>query len=87
VIPLAAFLDLARPVTPAEGGVWISGDTSEGERILFVPSVRKKDRLRGNSGPSVSGVQKPFPRSKGRSVQRLGSHATETGLRLRSYPR
>lgn len=39
VIPLAAFLDLASPVTPAESGVWISGDTSEGERILFVPSV------------------------------------------------
>jgi hypothetical protein len=32
VIPLAAFLDLASPVTPADGGVWISGNTSEGER-------------------------------------------------------
>ena len=39
VIPLAAFLDLASPLTPADGGVWISTDTSEGERILFVPSV------------------------------------------------
>jgi len=39
VIPLAAFLDLANPLTPADGGVWISGDTSEGEKILFVPSV------------------------------------------------
>jgi hypothetical protein len=38
VIPLAAFLDLATPLTPADGGVWISGDTSEGEKILFVPS-------------------------------------------------
>ena len=41
VIPLAAFLDLADPVTPAESGVWISGDTSEGDRILFVPSVNR----------------------------------------------
>jgi hypothetical protein len=41
VIPLAAFLDLADPVTPAESGVWISSDTSEGERILFVPSVNR----------------------------------------------
>ena len=39
VIPLAAFIDLATPLTPAGGGVWISTDTSEGERILFVPSV------------------------------------------------
>jgi hypothetical protein len=47
VIPLAAFLDLASPVTPAESGVWISGDTSEGERILFVPSVdRGRDATR-----------------------------------------
>lgn len=47
VIPLAAFLDLASPVTPAEGGVWISGDTSEGEKILFVPSVgRGRDETR-----------------------------------------
>src|SRR5262249_42716191 len=41
-------------------------------------SVGKKERLRGGSGPSVSGVQKPFPRSVGRSGQRLGSYATET---------
>ena len=42
VIPLAAFLDLASPVTPPfPGGVWISTDTSEGERILFVPSVNR----------------------------------------------
>jgi len=47
VIPLAAFLDLASPVTPASGGVWISGDTSEGEKILFVPSVgRGRDDTR-----------------------------------------
>ena len=47
VIPLAAFLDLASPVTPAGSGVWISGDTSEGERILFVPSVdRGRDSTR-----------------------------------------
>jgi hypothetical protein len=39
VIPLAAFLDLATPVTPHDGGIWISGDTSEGERVLFVPAV------------------------------------------------
>jgi len=39
VIPLAAFLDLATPLTPADGGVWISTDITEGERILFVPSV------------------------------------------------
>jgi hypothetical protein len=46
-------------------------------------SARKKGRFRGSSGPSVSGVQKPFPRSLRRSEQRLGSHATETGLRER----
>ncbi len=47
VIPLAAFLDLANPLTPATSGVWISGDTSEGERILFVPSVdRGRDATR-----------------------------------------
>jgi hypothetical protein len=47
VIPLAAFLDLASPVTPAESGVWISGDTSEGDKILFVPSVdRGRDATR-----------------------------------------
>src|SRR5262245_47400141 len=41
VIPLAAFLDLATPLTPANSGVWISGDTSEGDRILFLPSVNR----------------------------------------------
>jgi hypothetical protein len=47
VIPLAAFLDLASPLTPAGSGVWISGDTSEGERILHVPSVdRGRDATR-----------------------------------------
>lgn len=47
VIPLAAFLDLANPLTPADRGVWISGDTSEGERILFVPSIgRGRDATR-----------------------------------------
>jgi hypothetical protein len=47
VIPLAAFLDLASPTTPADGGVWISTDTSEGERVLFVPSVgRGQDSTR-----------------------------------------
>ena len=47
VIPLAAFLDLASPVTPEGSGVWISGDTTEGERILFVPSVdRGRDGTR-----------------------------------------
>ena len=47
VIPLAAFLDLASPVTPAGNGIWISGDTSEGERIFFVPSVdRGRDGTR-----------------------------------------
>ncbi len=47
VIPLAAFLDLASPVTPADRGVWISGDLTEGEKILFVPSVdRGRDATR-----------------------------------------
>jgi hypothetical protein len=47
VIPLAAFLDLASPITPEGQGVWISGDTSEGERTLFVPSVdRGRDATR-----------------------------------------
>ena len=39
VLPLAAFLDLATPVTPADDGIWISTDTSEGERVLPLPSV------------------------------------------------
>ncbi len=39
VIPLAAFLDLATPVTPADGGRWLSLDTSEGDQALGVPSV------------------------------------------------
>jgi len=47
VIPLAAFLDLASPVTPAGNGVWGSGDAGEGDRILFVPSVdRGRDTTR-----------------------------------------
>lgn len=45
VIPLAAFLDLADPMTPAEGGLWVSGDTDEGDRMLFIPRVG-----RGNDG-------------------------------------
>jgi hypothetical protein len=42
-------------------------------------SAGKKDRLRGNSGPSVSGVQKPFPRSEGRSrsARRAGRISVE----------
>lgn len=39
VIPLGAFLDLADPVTPDGDGLWVSGDDSEGERILFIPRV------------------------------------------------
>jgi hypothetical protein len=47
VIPLAAFIDLASPLTPADGGVWLSGDTSEGDKILFIPSVdRGRDATR-----------------------------------------
>lgn len=47
VIPLAAFVDLASPLTADDRGVWISGDTSEGERTLFIPSVgRGRDATR-----------------------------------------
>lgn len=47
VIPLAAFLDLASPLTQEGRGVWISGDTGEGERTLFIPSVdRGRDSTR-----------------------------------------
>jgi len=46
-------------------------------------SAGKKDRFRGRSGPSVSGGQKQFPEERGKSGQRLGSHATET---LGSWP-
>lgn len=47
IIPLAAFVDLANPLTPAENGVWVSGDTSEGERTLFLGSVdRGRDATR-----------------------------------------
>jgi hypothetical protein len=41
VIPLAGFLDLATPTTHPDAGTWISTDTSEGERILFIPSVER----------------------------------------------
>jgi hypothetical protein len=58
VIPLAAFLDLANPVTPADGGVWISGDTGEGERILFVPSVdRGRDATRARRVIVISATE------------------------------
>lgn len=47
VIPLAAFLDLANPLTPDDRGVWVSGDESEGELTLFIPSVdRGRDATR-----------------------------------------
>jgi hypothetical protein len=47
VIPLAAFLDLATPMTQATNAVWISTDTTEGERVLFLPSVdRGRDATR-----------------------------------------
>ncbi|MEO8064273.1 MAG: hypothetical protein ABI821_16175 [Pseudomonadota bacterium] len=39
VIPLAAFLDLATPVTPAADGRWLSTDSSEGDSLLAIPSV------------------------------------------------
>ncbi|HEV7609825.1 MAG TPA: hypothetical protein VGO61_20995 [Steroidobacteraceae bacterium] len=61
VIPLAAFLDLASPLTPADGGVWISGDTSEGERILFVPSCgRGTDATRARRVIVISATD-PYP--------------------------
>jgi hypothetical protein len=74
VIPLAAFIDLATPITPQDAGVWISTDTSEGERILFLPSVgRGRDGTRarriivivatdpyGNMFPSSVGPQIDF---------------------------
>jgi hypothetical protein len=58
VIPLAAFLDLASPLTPASGGVWISGDTGEGERIFFVPSVdRGRDATRARRVIVISATE------------------------------
>src|SRR6266851_9389017 len=39
--------------------------------------------VRDSLGPSVSGDRKPFPGARGRRGQRLGSHATETGLHAR----
>jgi hypothetical protein len=58
VIPLAAFLDLANPLTPAGGGVWISGDTGEGERIFFVPSVdRGRDATRARRVIVISATE------------------------------
>ena len=39
VIPLAAFLDLADPMTADDRGVWVSGDSDEGDRMLFIPRV------------------------------------------------
>jgi len=39
--------------------------------------------LKGSLGPPVSGGRKPFPGSQARRGQRLGSHATETGLHAR----
>jgi hypothetical protein len=39
VIPMAAFLDLASPVSHPDAGTWISTDTSEGDRVLFIPAI------------------------------------------------
>jgi hypothetical protein len=39
VIPLASFLDLASPVSHPDAGTWISTDTREGERVLFIQPV------------------------------------------------
>lgn len=39
VIPLAAFLDLANPVTQHDRGIWVSGDENEGDKVFFLPSV------------------------------------------------
>jgi hypothetical protein len=61
VIPLAAFLDLASPVTPADSGVWISTDLSEGELILVVPSVdRGQDATRARRLIVISATD-PYP--------------------------
>src|SRR5262245_46775375 len=57
-----------------------------GAQSRLAVSAGKKDRFRGSSGPSVSGNPKTVSRSVGRSGQRLGSHATETGLRSRYQP-
>jgi len=39
VVPLAAQLELASPVTPASGGTWLSTDTDEGVRSLALRPV------------------------------------------------
>jgi hypothetical protein len=79
VIPLAAFLDLANPLTPASGGVWISGDTSEGEKILFVPSVdRGRDSTRARrliviSATDAYGGMFPAAAGPGGSFEETGT--------------
>ena len=69
VIPLAAFLDLASPLTAQGNGIWISGDTSEGEKILFVPSVdRGRDATRARRLIVVAATEaypRMFPAAEG----------------------
>ncbi|KLK90306.1 hypothetical protein AA309_26340 [Microvirga vignae] len=78
VIPLAAFLDLASPVTPAGSGVWISGHMDKGERILFVPSVdRGRDATRARRLIVISATEAyggMFPAAAG-----PGGNLEETG--------
>lgn len=79
VIPLAAFLDLASPVTAADRGVWVSSDTGEGERFLFVPSVdRGQDTTRARrviviSATEAYGAMFPLAAGPGSSLAEAGT--------------
>jgi hypothetical protein len=85
VIPMAAFLDLATPLTPADGGVWISTDTSEGERVLFIPSVgRGRDGTRARRVIVVVATDPyggMFPASVGPPMD-FNEQGTSSGLTL-----
>src|SRR5262249_62053091 len=55
-----------------------------GAQSRLAVSAGKKDRFRGSSGPTASGNPKTVSPERGRSGQRLGSHATETEQARRS---
>ena len=74
------------PRSPALNEIsWRSPNTRDFARAHRPASSLCKEEgpLRGCLGLCVSGVRKPFPGALERRGQRLGSHATETGLHAR----
>jgi hypothetical protein len=71
------------PRSPALNEIsWRSPNTRDfaGVKRSASSLCKEEGLLRASLGPSVSGARKPFPGTQGRRGQRLGSHATETGL-------